>query len=530
MSLQNKFLIIFGLLFISFAIMQFAINQIFILPSFIHLENDEAIQNLSRVNESIRNEIRRLDDVCHNWSAWDDTYEFMENGSQEYIESNLTIESFRTSDLNLICFLKTNGEIFFGKMYDSSREKKIQLEAFSTENSSWIYTDIISGFNSFGSIENAYKRGILLTEKGPIMLAARPIITSGNSGPSHGTFIMGRFMTESIVNKLKKETKVDFNLHLCNDNLPFKLKEIMNNINSSSVHILKETSDNIFMYDSFPSIRRSPAFLTEIIFPREITKQGIKAIRYSLIFLILSGFIIMLVIFVLIKTIIIKPIVNMSRHVKRIEAGSYDLRLDMTRKDAIGELANSFDKMIAKIELQTDQLEKLSSIDGLTGMFNRRIFDETLESEWKRMIRGKKYLSVIMCDVDFFKLFNDNYGHQEGDKCLRSIADAIKETLKRPSDFAARYGGEEFVVLLSDTSPEGAHHVAEKIREKIHNLKIRHDKSQIYKYVTLSLGISSVIPCKELCPMKLVKTADQALYKSKKKGRNTVLFKPIYEK
>ena len=526
MSLQNKFLIILGLLFISFGLMQFAINQIFILPSFIRLENDKALQNLSRTNKSIHNEIRRLDDVCHDWSAWDDTYEFMENGSQEYINSNLTLESLITADLNLILFLKTNGEMFWGEIYDSSHEKKIQLQAFS-ENSSWIHTDIISDFNSFEYIENAYKRGVLLTEKGPIMLAARPIITSGHKGPSHGTLIMGRFMTESIINKLKKETKVDFNIHLCNDKLPFKLKKIMNEINPSSVHILKDTYDNIFMYDSFPSIRSSPAFLIEVIFPRKIARQGIKTVKYSLIFLVLSGFIIMLVIFILIEKIVIKPMINMSRHVKRIEAGSYDLRLDMTRKDAIGELANSFDKMIAKIELQTDQLEKLSSIDGLTGMFNRRIFDETLESEWKRMIRGKKYLSVIMCDVDFFKLFNDNYGHQEGDKCLRSIADAIKETLKRPSDFAARYGGEEFVVLLSDTSPEDAHHIAEEIREKIHNLKIRHDKSQRDKYVTLSLGISSVIPSKELCPMKLVKTADQALYESKKKGRNTVLFKPL---
>lgn len=212
---------------------------------------------------------------------------------------------------------------------------------------------------------------------------------------------------------------------------------------------------------------------------------------------------------------------------KQIEDGNYELRLGLTRKDAIGKLADSFDKMVAKIKLQTDQLENLSTIDGLTGIYNRRIFDETLVRKWKRMLREKQYLSVIMCDVDFFKLFNDNYGHQTGDKCLQTIVDTIKASLKRPSDFVARYGGEEFVILLSDTTPEGAQHLAEDIRTSVHDLKIKHDKSQIDEYVTLSLGVSSVIPHKGLLPIDLIETADRALYECKKKGRNRVIFKAL---
>ncbi|MCI5167747.1 MAG: GGDEF domain-containing protein, partial [Candidatus Electrothrix sp. GM3_4] len=184
----------------------------------------------------------------------------------------------------------------------------------------------------------------------------------------------------------------------------------------------------------------------------------------------------------------------------------------------------------AKIELQTGQLEKLSSVDGLTGICNRRIFDETLVREWKRMAREKQYLSVIMCDVDYFKLFNDSYGHRSGDKCLQLIAGAIRAALKRSSDFVARYGGEEFVLLLPNTSAEGAQCIAEDIRIKIEELKIRHEKSGVSEYVTLSLGVASVIPCRRIFPTDLIETADQALYESKEKGRNIFFFKKMSEK
>jgi diguanylate cyclase (GGDEF)-like protein len=505
--------------------MQFAINQIFILPSFMNLENDEAIRNIDRVNGAIINEIKHLDVICHDWGAWDDSYEFMENGSQEFKDGSLSIESFVTANLNMIFYLKPTGEIYWGKIYNLTSEKEIQLKAFSIENFSKIYTNIKLDSNPSESPANEYKRGIILTENGPIMLAARPIVTSDNKGPSRGTLIMGRFLTKSILNKFKKETKANFNIHVCNSKLSLKLKKIVDQTTLSPKHVVMKTPNNVFMYNSFLSIQESPAFLIEVIFPREITKQGIKTIKYSLIFLIVVGFIILLLILMLIQKLILGPILNLSQHTKQIEECNYELRLALTRKDAIGELANCFDKMVAKIELQTNQLEKLSSLDGLTGLYNRRIFDETLLRVWKQMLREKQNLSAIMCDVDFFKLFNDNYGHQMGDKCLQSIADTIKASLKRPSDFVARYGGEEFVVLLSNTSPEGAQYMAEDIRKKVHDLKIKHDKSKIDKYVTLSLGVASVIPCQGASPIDLIETADQALYECKEKGRNMVVFK-----
>jgi diguanylate cyclase (GGDEF)-like protein len=168
------------------------------------------------------------------------------------------------------------------------------------------------------------------------------------------------------------------------------------------------------------------------------------------------------------------------------------------------------------------ELENLANLDGLTQVANRRRFDQILQQEWLRLRREKLPISLILADIDYFKLYNDTYGHLAGDDCLKQIAQTINQTLKRPADLVARYGGEEFVVILPNTSLPGALQVAEKIREAIYNLQLSHEKSPEKSVVTLSLGVSSLIPLVDEKPQILIKRADQALYKAKNKGRNIV--------
>ena len=156
----------------------------------------------------------------------------------------------------------------------------------------------------------------------------------------------------------------------------------------------------------------------------------------------------------------------------------------------------------------------------MTQIANRRKFDEYCASEYAKLIRTQDILSIIMCDVDFFKLYNDNYGHQAGDECLKAIAKTIKANINRPADLAARYGGEEFVVVLPNTDSKGAMHIAEIIRKAVKELKIVHAKSTVDKYVTLSLGTASTIPKKNTYHDVLLGMADKALYTAKKQGRN----------
>ena len=166
-------------------------------------------------------------------------------------------------------------------------------------------------------------------------------------------------------------------------------------------------------------------------------------------------------------------------------------------------------------------LERQSQIDSLTQIHNRGSFDVYLHREFLRSRRQHSPLSVILCDVDYFKSYNDLYGHQAGDSCLRQLAAVLKETVKRPGDLAARYGGEEFVIVLPDTTAGGAHALADLVRANVEALRINHKGSQVSDHVTLSLGVATT--CGELKEVALLEQADQALYQAKQAGRNMVV-------
>jgi diguanylate cyclase (GGDEF)-like protein len=166
------------------------------------------------------------------------------------------------------------------------------------------------------------------------------------------------------------------------------------------------------------------------------------------------------------------------------------------------------------------ELYRQANIDSLTQVFNRRRFDEYFLQEWHRCTREQQPLTLILCDVDFFKSYNDRYGHQAGDICLQQIAQAICETVKRPGDLVARYGGEEFAVVLSNTNIKGAEYVAKQISEQVRQLKLVRDDIQQNQYVTISLGVSCLIPNPKISADSLIASADRALYKAKNQGRD----------
>jgi diguanylate cyclase (GGDEF)-like protein len=181
-------------------------------------------------------------------------------------------------------------------------------------------------------------------------------------------------------------------------------------------------------------------------------------------------------------------------------------------------------RLYRELEQANQQLLHLAMSDTLTQLSNRRSFDEYLSREWQRMGREFSPLSLILCDVDFFKAYNDTYGHPAGDKCLTAVAHVLSEAVKRPADFVARYGGEEFAVILPNTEAIGAAHVAQKIQSKVKALKIPHANSRVSEYVTVSIGIASLFPTSESSPETLIAAADRALYQSKAQGRNCVIF------
>lgn len=173
-------------------------------------------------------------------------------------------------------------------------------------------------------------------------------------------------------------------------------------------------------------------------------------------------------------------------------------------------------KMNIELEKANIKLEKLSKTDALTGVYNRLMFDKTLKSEWERCKRHFIPLSLIMIDIDYFKLFNDNYGHLAGDDCIRKIAEVLSSNARRASDTVSRYGGEEFVIILPYAGKEEAVKIAERIREDVEGLEIPHEYSNVSHYVTISLGVASLIPSAGMTTDQFILTADNALYEAKR--------------
>ena len=171
------------------------------------------------------------------------------------------------------------------------------------------------------------------------------------------------------------------------------------------------------------------------------------------------------------------------------------------------------------LKRQADQLKSFALVDGLTGVANRRRFDEDLGSHWLQCVRDQAPLSLIMMDVDYFKRYNDHYGHQMGDECLRQIVQAAKQSLRRPHDLFARYGGEEFVCLLPRTDASGACELAGQMMARIRALNIPHAQSEVDQIVTVSIGVATGRPYQNIDPQSLLKLADQQLYESKQSGR-----------
>lgn len=191
--------------------------------------------------------------------------------------------------------------------------------------------------------------------------------------------------------------------------------------------------------------------------------------------------------------------------------------LTLKQRDEVFRALRVSQRKLAESNLQ---LQRLASMDGLTGIPNRRYFDERLEEEWLRSAREQEWLTLIMLDIDHFKLYNDLHGHLDGDECLKAVAAAISGCLVRPMDVAARFGGEEFVLILPGTDPSGAEFVAEKVRKAVESLRIPHEHSTTSKFITVSLGVATTVPARNAPANSLLAEADTALYAAKNSGRN----------
>ncbi|MEZ9358177.1 hypothetical protein BCU93_14365 [Vibrio breoganii] len=519
MSLSKKILyILLPLLAAMVAVSYFAHWQ-YVFPVFKQLEREDAITNFERVAARFDEDIVDLDLQNKDWGAWDDTYEFIQGENPDYIDANLGVESFRNGQFDFLFFFDISQHLYWHGIYDSKTNALVYDGSFVQRVVDRLEDKLAQTELDLFSPDTHYT-GFVLLENKPIVYSIRPILTSQETGPSMGFVLRGRYIDPSLISNFIKQTHVRFKITPVVDKAKTYNDEI----------VVTELDDETLEVSRYVFSYGVPVMLVESFFPRDISGQGRVAVQSALFTSILLGFLLLLALWVTLRKVVLEPVTHLTQKATAItETQDYKKRAQVETSDEIGELSRQLNKMLdviesreASLEDVLAQLKEQSMTDALTQISNRLRFDSVSEMEWRRMQREKLPISIIMCDADYFKQYNDHYGHVEGDRCLINIAQVLNESVARPADLVARYGGEEFVILLPSTDLSGAAHLAQTVLDNISALQLPHAKSQVAPYVTVSLGIASVVPSEDNSLLQLITDADNALYQAKQNGRNTL--------
>lgn len=255
---------------------------------------------------------------------------------------------------------------------------------------------------------------------------------------------------------------------------------------------------------------------------KHILAPANEALKQSLLLLLLALAVAVLLARSIGKKVIVDPLLNLVETAGQLSKGNLEARSDVrSMVNEFNVLSHEFNQMAENLQKTNQKLSNLSLVDGLTNIANRRMFDQKLEEEWKRLARTGRPLSLLLIDIDYFKNFNDTYGHLAGDDCLRTIGSILKNIANRSTDLAARYGGEEFAMILAETDQQGAYAIADLIHTQVAQRKIPHESSGLSRYLTVSIGLAVLHETSSIrSPIGLIKVADEQLYKAKHQGRN----------
>lgn len=508
MSLKMKTALILFTILGLFSMLNIVIQQKVIYPSFIELEKSEAKTNISRVNEAFENELKHLRTFCLDWAHWNDSYEFLKDSNQAYIENNLMQSTFELNSLFHISYHLNDETTVFSRSYNKELKQPRENDDLNA-----LIPLFIRKIKSRGrKPEDRGITGILNTHEGPILLTVQTVMNSEGTSDIPGIMLMAKYISSNLLASVKEQVEVEFDFRM-------KKEVTLDEINTIKI---TDKNDGTYLVEQFvPTVKGREALVFFTSYPRSISQQGKHSIITAQLIMFLTLIVLMIVIHTLITRVIITPIKEVTAAARKIRKESdYDHTITKSSTDEIGSMISEFNGMIAMIRSQTEKLNALARVDGLTGLFNRRTLDEILEVELHRMQREQQPISVLLIDIDHFKKYNDHFGHLKGDSALKKVADVLGAAISRTTDVATRYGGEEFCIVLPNTNEVGAESVAKRICTSVTELNIKHTVEEPLPIVTVSIGTATIIPNEHSNSDGLMKKADDALYEAKKSGRN----------
>lgn len=537
-SLRTKTLgIIAATLAILAATVYVSSSQI-VLGRFRDLERDQAAENLERARGAIDTEVARINIAGGDWAAWDDTYQFVQDGNSTYVDDNLAVDSLLNLRVDMMLFYNAEQDLVFARGVDLQEESEVPVPDAALQSVS-----SASGLLRFDGTSD-FSAGLVMTQEGTLLLSARPVVTSEREGPITGSFVIARWLDEALLEELTAVTQLSLS------------SAPLEPMTAGEDLIDPVDGDRLVASTVLPDISGQPAFGLQVEMPRDVYREGQDTIRYLLYALLAIGLGFGLLVTVLMEGVVVSPVRRLSSFVQSV-GNSLSKRAPEMGRDEIGKLGHSVNDMLESIEVSARKLHEtnaelvreraqvellnrsleqkveertndlktaneelrernrqlikarvLAATDGLTGLPNHRSFYEKVRD----LALAGRPLACLMIDLDGFKQVNDKFGHQVGDQMLIAVAEVLRESVGSEQVF--RYGGDEFAVLVEATSLEEARLLGERLRKGVAD---RLDDSG----VTISVGVS-LYPMTASSTEEVVYQADSAMYSAKSSGKNAV--------
>jgi signal transduction histidine kinase len=324
-----------------------------VLPSFVALERDEAAKDMKRCALALQREVHHLHLFAGDWAGWDDTYKFVLDGNGDYVDSNLSLETFTENRISLLCIVDVHGELVWGRVVDIESGKHLPLNDF-------LELPLRDAYRA-GNLESpGGSSGLLMTSRGPMLASFRPILTSEDEGPARGTFVFGRMIDERTLNDLREQTESAFSVVPVADLDEEQLQVLSAVKRAGGVHV-EEVDDQILnAYAEMGDIEGNPGLLLSARIPRTISNRGREALQTALLFTLGGGLVTLLFLMVLLRRTVIDPLSSLTHRVVELTTSAdWESRLGVDRRDEIGTLAQEFDRLLERQEAYITEREAM---------------------------------------------------------------------------------------------------------------------------------------------------------------------------
>ena len=495
------------------------------LPQLYTLEALSDEKDISRIKMAFTSKSLEYGVINYDNAVWNDSYHYVNNQNKEFTDNNFVIDTYKSLGINGIHIYNKQADTIWHRSWDLVSLRPLTFPPFD-QPSEFVKKNILISDELI--IKNNNKPvsqvGFTLLDNKLILFAATSIFKANLTGKANGTMLFWRFFDEQVLVDLQQRAGIKFSIEVIQPNI---------------INAKRLTSKSIFIEES----HRTDKGLIFNVFPLA-TGHGVIQFTYqaprrqfstswvnhstvitSLLFLLTLG-----MLFVFFHYFIIRPILRADNIVTAIiKDNDHSIRFSSTRKDELGTLLNLIDRLLDGVESNEQQLishnarlQTISQTDSLTKIPNRRAFDRYMKELLATSPLGLD-VSILVADVDYFKKYNDCYGHAKGDKTLYAVAQSLRKNLHEDTDFVARYGGEEFVMVLKHTDKKAAQAVANNLVKIIAGLKIAHKDSETSNIVTISIGFHTFVISRQEQYMPLFELADKALYQAKEQGRNRAI-------